>query len=571
MKTNHYLTLKNRAIDRYQPPSRLLENPDAIVIGSGLGGLSLASILAQKRDMRVLVLEAAAVPGGCTHPLEIDGFEFPSGLHSVGDMDTRVNPGALHAFAVDYVTGGKVEWARMPEVHEVCYLGDEHHEWHSSTAANIDAITRRLPGEGDVRGYYDLEDKVNRSAWAWATTKLFPDWIPERLRDQVFRTGGANFRNYLGRSVNNVFREELGFTDRMSALFAFMYGNYGRTPDEAAFTLHASIMGHYRNGAYSPVGGSGQLAECIIPIIESAGGQVAVSTPVASILVEGNRAVGVRLDDGQEIRSPLVISDASAWTTFTQLLPREVSARHGYLDKMRDARMSPPLMCLLLGYDEAIDLPPNLVWQLPNYHDFSKYDISGADRMYKAEMRVDGMAGYVLSPSARDPLYHQRYPNRSSVAVLAEASPEWLARARKDAVFRQEAESLFGEELHKMAKRHFRALEGKTPRLLKMRMPVGCNPRAHMDASYGLEVGPDRFLKHTHWLRPKTKVDGLFLTGQDAFMPGIAGVLLSSRFSYAAITGDWLHLVSRGNGPPLRAHTPQHKHTAVAEQAASAE
>src|SRR5487761_2438450 len=78
---------------RYRKPTNYLESPDAIVIGSGIGGLGIASLLAQKRGMRVLLLEANVVPGGCTHCHEIDGFEFPSGLDSVGDMDPRIGRG----------------------------------------------------------------------------------------------------------------------------------------------------------------------------------------------------------------------------------------------------------------------------------------------------------------------------------------------------------------------------------------------------------------------------------------------------------------------------------------------
>ena len=151
MQKPAYLSAENRASDRYKPPTRILENPDVIVIGSGLGGLAVASILAQRRDKRVLVLEASPTPGGCTHVLEEDGFEFPSGLHSVGDMDTQLNPGSLHAYSVGYATGGKAEWARMPEIHEVCYLGDERHEWYPRRKPTSKPSLAVCPAKGTSR------------------------------------------------------------------------------------------------------------------------------------------------------------------------------------------------------------------------------------------------------------------------------------------------------------------------------------------------------------------------------------------------------------------------------------
>ena len=57
---------------------RLPENPDAIVIGSGIGGLSVAAILA-KTGKKVLVLEQHDQAGGCCHTFIDKGFEFDVG------------------------------------------------------------------------------------------------------------------------------------------------------------------------------------------------------------------------------------------------------------------------------------------------------------------------------------------------------------------------------------------------------------------------------------------------------------------------------------------------------------
>ena len=60
-----------------------------------------------------------------------------------------------------------------------------------------------------------------------------------------------------------------------------------------------------------------------------------------------------------------------------------------------------------------------------------------------------------------------------------------------------------------------------------------------------LEPSGDRFVKHTHWLRPQTTIPGLWLTGQDSFSAGFAGSMMSSRITYAAITNDWLFTLSK--------------------------
>jgi all-trans-retinol 13,14-reductase len=239
----------------------------------------------------------------------------------------------------------------------------------------------------------------------------------------------------------------------------------------------------------------------------------------------------------------LVISDASAYTTFNELLDREVAEKSGYLELFKQVNPSPAHIHLMLGYDEVLDLPRHIVWAMPDTSAVSKYDIDGADAVYKAQLRFDAAGAYLLSPSARDPLYQQRYPGKSTVIALAEAPMEWVTRARADKNFWHELEGKAAEGLMRVVERHFPAVRGKVPKVKVVKLPAGCNPRAWGGCSYGIEGSGPRFVELTHQLRHKTNIPGLYLTGQDAMAPGFAGSIISARVAYTAITGDILFMM----------------------------
>ena len=152
--------------------------------------------------------------------------------------------------------------------------------------------------------------------------------------------------------------------------------------------------------------------------------------------------------------------------------------------------------------------------------------------------------GLILELIDREPLHSQRYPGKSTIVVLAEGIPAWVERAKKDPTFKAEFSASLAENLMKIAHRHMPALVGKTPKMIRSGIPMGCNPRAWHGCSLGLEPSGDRFVKHTHWLRPKTSIEGLWMTGQDAFSAGFAGSMIASRLTYSAITGDWLFMLN---------------------------
>ncbi|MCP4134307.1 MAG: NAD(P)/FAD-dependent oxidoreductase [bacterium] len=543
-----YLGEKNLAGDKYKKPEKLLENPDAIVIGSGIGGMGIASLLARRKKMKVLLLESSEIPGGCTRCHELGGFEWNSGLDSVGDLlPERGGRGVLRP-TLDYMTGGKLHWAEMPEVHEVAYFGDDRYEWYAHPGKNIEWINKQFPSDEKKSGiekYYKLEKKVETASTGWALTLMMPDWVPVFFRNFLYKIIGRTWRKYLFKSTTEVITKELGFPDKLASAFSYMYGNLGKTPAHAPFTLYSIYLNHYAHGAYYPIGGPGQIAECMIPVIEKAGGQLAVKTPAKKILVENNRAVGVELEDGQQIRSKLIISDASAYITFMELLDREVSEKHGYPEKFKQVKPGTAHLYLFLGYNEAIDLPEEIIWNL------TSYDIETKDKQYKEDMNFEAGCSYILCPSARDSAYSERYPNKSTVIVLAEAPYKWVEQCRDDPKFKKKFEKDLANNLEKIVKKRIPALKNKKAAFRQAGVPIGCNPRAWEASSYGIGLDMERFTRDTTWLRPKTKIKGLYLTGQDAFSPGISGASIGARLCYAIIFKNWFIMVKKKIGDKI--------------------
>ena len=90
----------------------MTENWDAIVIGSGIGGMTAAGLLAGVAGKKVLILEKHTEPGGLTHVFRRDGASWDVGLHYVGEMEKKT----LARSFMDFLSGGRLHWNKMPEI-----------------------------------------------------------------------------------------------------------------------------------------------------------------------------------------------------------------------------------------------------------------------------------------------------------------------------------------------------------------------------------------------------------------------------------------------------------------------
>ena len=92
---------------RYRP-KRLAPEYDAVVIGSGMGGLTTAALLSDL-GWKVCVLEQHYTAGGYTHSYERNGYQWDVGVHYIGDVGAQTRTRRMF----DFLSDGALEWAPM--------------------------------------------------------------------------------------------------------------------------------------------------------------------------------------------------------------------------------------------------------------------------------------------------------------------------------------------------------------------------------------------------------------------------------------------------------------------------
>src|SRR5580692_3287157 len=93
---------------------------DAIVIGSGIGGLAAAALLSRYAHKKVLVLERHYTAGGYTHSFNRPGYSWDVGVHYIGQMQDPASP--VRA-VFDHLTDGRLQWQPMPDLYDRIVIG----------------------------------------------------------------------------------------------------------------------------------------------------------------------------------------------------------------------------------------------------------------------------------------------------------------------------------------------------------------------------------------------------------------------------------------------------------------
>ncbi len=526
--------------------SNRLNGPyDAIVIGSGIGGLTTAACLS-KAGKKVLVLEQHYTAGGYTHSYSRNGYEWDVGVHYIGDVGHK---SSVARKVFDFVSDGALEWAPMDANYDRFYYGEDQYDLTAGKQNFLDGLYAYFPEEkAAIDTYVKLLGKVADTMPLNSLDKFLPDFAAKPYNFLKRKL----LPDYLTKTTYDVL-SSLTSNEKLIAVLTGQWGDCGLPPKESSFVIHALIAKHYIHGGYYPVGGASRMAETIIPVIQQSGGEVFTYANVEQILIDKGKAVGVKMADGTEIKSDTIISNAGVFNTFQHLVPHKVAAKSGYLDKLKQVKPSMAHLGMYIGLKgtaEELGLPKTNFWIYPDYQPEKNIAQFFDDKTQPFPVV------YISFPSAKDPSWDKRYPGKSTIEIVAPGPYEWFEQ------WKDETWGKRGEDYDQL-KDYFteRLLEVLYEKLPQIRGKIDYHETSTPLSTdffcaykrgelYGLDHDPSRF--EQDWLKPKTTIPGLYLTGQDVVSCGVVGAMLAgvgTSFSVLGLQGYKLVQAMRKGAP----------------------
>jgi phytoene desaturase len=293
------------------------EKPTVLIIGAGIGGIATAARLS-RNGCRVTVLEKCEKPGGRCGRMIVAGHRFDSGA------TLFLMPGL---YAETYAALGErmedqLDLQRVDPTYQLYFQDNSKLHLTSNLHAMMPQLEAIEPGsfermlhylaEGRQHYQLSLPNLINRD-FRSLTSFINPAMIVLFLRLRAL----TRHTRYASRFFKS---------DRLQMAFTFQDMYMGLSPYESPATYSLMQYTELCDGLYYPVGGMYRVTETLTAIAEKLGVRFLYNSPVEKILVDGRRAIGVALADGQRLYADIIVANADLGYVYRQLLPDDGEA-----------------------------------------------------------------------------------------------------------------------------------------------------------------------------------------------------------------------------------------------------
>ena len=376
---------------------------DAIVIGSGIGGLVTATQLAAK-GAKVLVLERYLIPGGSGGYFEREGYRFDVGASMIFGFGDRGTTNLLTR-ALDAVDMKLETFADPVQIHY--HLPDLELKVHRDYEAFLQELIALFPHEEQgIRAFYgkcwEVFNYLN-------SMELLSLEEPRYLMRVFFQKplSCLGLARYLPLNAGDIARKHISDPKLLQFIDMECY-LWSVVPADKTPMINAGMVfsdRHY-GGINYPKGGVGQIAQKLADGLVQAGGEIKYKARVTEIVLENGKAVGVKLADNTEYRAQKIISNATRWDTFGKLIPAHYTPKREQKWRQRYQK-SPSFLSLHLGV--AADL-------LPPGTDCHHILLENWEEMEKSEGTIFVSIPTLLDPSLAPPGHH----------IIHTFTPSWI-------------------------------------------------------------------------------------------------------------------------------------------------
>lgn len=358
-------------------------NKTAVIIGSGIGGITTALYLA-KNGYSVSVYEKNTAPGGRCGQLVHNGYRFDLGATML--LMPGIYSDILGSLGINLEKD--IDVIPLDDLYKICFDNGETLSFTTDTLRMEQQLEKIEPGS-----FKRSQEYVSKG---YEIFRLGMDKLVGRNFYNLFQF--TNFKNIgllikLKTHISN-WAYARKFFRHPHLLMAYTFQNIyvGQSPFNSPALFSMVPAAELTEGSFFPKGGMFSIVEKLISGAQAAGVNFHYDSPVAGIEILRNRAEGIRLENGTVVKSDIVVANADLPYVYRKLLPR--SLRSLKIDRLK---YSCSALCFHWGLDKSYP-------QLGHHSVFLSDDFkNGLDRIFIDKSINSKPSFYVHAPVRSDP------------------------------------------------------------------------------------------------------------------------------------------------------------------------
>jgi all-trans-retinol 13,14-reductase len=487
---------------------------DVVIVGSGLGGLASAIILA-KEGYSICVLEKNSQFGGNLQTFVRDKTIFDTGIHYIGGLSEGQN---LYKY-FKYL--GIMDDLKLKKMDEdgfdiISFENDSQEYPHAQGYDNfVNQLSKFFPEERATIQKYCEE--ITKTCSSFPLYNL--EWEGKYDSEQL----SINAKQYI---------DELTENTKLRAVLAGTNFLYAGIAEKSPFYVHALSVNSYIQSAWRCINGGSQITKQLIKQLKKHGGEIYKYKEVVRFEVEDNTVSSVKMKDGTEVSATIFISNVDPKATlemaginnFRKSFSNRITSLEGVISAFSLYLVFKPKTFKYLNHNYYHFKDSNEVWTAHEYDEESwpKAFMASMNASKNAEVWAEGMTFITYMKYEDLKTWEQTFNTTAEESDRGESYKAF--KAQKTEKFLREIELKFPG-----IRACIQSVHSSTP--LSYRDYIG----GYNGNMYGYVKDSNNPMKT--FIASKTKLNNLYLTGQSINMHGVLGVTIGAVVTCSEIIG----------------------------------